>query len=106
MSELESELEQYCRKVAIEQGFILLKLQGNKGWPDRVLLSPWGDAVFIEFKRRGEQPRPLQLHILNILREKGFSSTWIHTREQFLNTLTLLRSFPRSGNHTSTKPEE
>jgi hypothetical protein len=37
-----------------------LNLQGQRGWPDRLFLVHNGQAIFIEFKREGEELRPLQ----------------------------------------------
>ena len=42
---------------------IKLKLMGNRGLPDRMLLLPGGRVIFIEFKRPGEDLRPLQKHV-------------------------------------------
>jgi len=39
-----------------------LTLRHNAGWPDRLFLVPGGRPLFIEFKRPGEPPNPLQWH--------------------------------------------
>lgn len=52
-----------------------LKIQGARGWPDRLVI--WGhfdgpaNYIWIEWKRPGEKPRPMQLHIHKILRAMG-----------------------------------
>lgn len=52
-----------------------VKFEGAKGWPD--LIITWGrpdgpaQMVWIEFKRPGEVPRPLQLYIHKQLRGMG-----------------------------------
>lgn len=49
-----------------------LNLQGNRGWPDRLVLLPGGRCVFIELKRPGGKARALQLHVHAKLRALGF----------------------------------
>lgn len=51
-----------------------VKIQKIKGWPDRLLL--WGTyehahQLWIEWKRPGEQPTPMQKHVHKILRGMG-----------------------------------
>jgi hypothetical protein len=52
-----------------------VKFTGAKGWPDRIVT--WGRygvlprMIWIEWKRRGERPRPLQMHIHQELRRMG-----------------------------------
>lgn len=38
-----------------------LNLQGNRGWPDRIVPLPEGRVIWTELKRVGEEPRPLQV---------------------------------------------
>jgi len=38
---------------ATSQGALVLKVQGAKGWPDRLILKPSGKVMFVEFKRPG-----------------------------------------------------
>lgn len=45
---------------------------GFDGMPDRVVLLPHGKIGFVEVKRRGEQPRPLQTARHRVLRKLGF----------------------------------
>lgn len=45
---------------------------GQRGWPDRVVLLPGGLALFVEFKRDGQRERPLQAHRRNELTRLGF----------------------------------
>lgn len=45
---------------------------GQRGWPDRVILLPGGFALFVEFKRDGQRERPLQTHRRNELMRLGF----------------------------------
>lgn len=45
---------------------------GFDGMPDRVVLLPHGKFGFVEVKRPGEQPRPLQTARHRLLRKLGF----------------------------------
>lgn len=61
----ESKIENdVSRRALYELGVASLKLnlRGNNGWPDRLYLIPGGRPLLIEFKRPGEEPRPLQVH--------------------------------------------
>ena len=87
---LESEIEQACVKIAKAHKCILLKIQGAKGYPDRLLLTPTGQAMFMEIKRPGESLRPLQRHILEDLTLKGFKAEEIDSVELFKHCLTGL----------------
>lgn len=45
---------------------------GFDGMPDRLVLLPMGRAAFVEIKRHGEKPRPLQAARHGMLRRLGF----------------------------------
>ena len=45
---------------------------GFDGMPDRLVLLPRGRFAFVEVKRNGEKPRPLQLSRHEMLRRLGF----------------------------------
>lgn len=55
-------------------GVIRLSLRPGvaSGWPDLLILIPGGRALFVEVKRRGKAPTPLQKKRLNDLRTLGF----------------------------------
>ena len=42
---------------------VKLNLQGNKGWPDVMVLLPEGKVLFIEFKAPGAMAYPLQQYV-------------------------------------------
>lgn len=52
-----------------------VKFTGARGWPDRIVT--WGTVdgpphlIWIEWKRPGEKPRPMQAHIHKQLRAMG-----------------------------------
>ena len=45
---------------------------GFDGMPDRLVLLPRGKIAFVEVKRQGEKPRPLQEARHGMLRRLGF----------------------------------
>lgn len=45
---------------------------GFYGMPDRLVLLPKGKTAFVEVKRHGEKPRPLQEARHGLLRRLGF----------------------------------
>ncbi len=45
---------------------------GFDGMPDRLVLLPMGRIAFVEVKRHGEKPRPLQEARHGMLRRLGF----------------------------------
>lgn len=45
---------------------------GFDGMPDRLVLLPGGKLAFVEVKRHGERPRPLQEARHGMLRRLGF----------------------------------
>lgn len=102
---LEKTVEQQCRELAQREGHALLKIQGQRGWPDRLLLTKYGQTFFIEFKQEGAKPRPLQAHIISILRAMGHDVSWITSVEQFKTILSFLDLKRRNGDLTSTKFE-
>lgn len=71
---LEHAIEQQVVAIARRAGVESLKFQpiGSGGWPDRVFLVPGGHPLFIEFKRPGEQLRPLQVARHDQLRRLGY----------------------------------
>lgn len=63
-----------CERVLHELGVTSAKLTtpGRRGIPDRIFWLPGGKPLLIEFKRPGEQPRPLQSHIHALLKQLGY----------------------------------
>lgn len=54
---------------------------GNRGWPDQLYMIPGGRPLMIEFKAEGEEPRKLQAHIHERLRENGYEIE-VHTKAE------------------------
>ena len=55
---------------------------GFDGMPDRLVLLPHGKFAFIEVKRHGEKPRPLQEARHGLLRRLGFAVYVLDDGEQ------------------------
>jgi len=72
--ELEAPLRARVVSAARALGVISLRIDYD-GWPDRLFLTP-GRPVWLEFKRGGEGPRPLQAHRLAQLRALGYDAAW------------------------------
>lgn len=53
-----------------------LRIENERGFPDRTVLLPNGVAVFVELKRRGEKPSPLQKQWLTWLAAHGYACGW------------------------------
>lgn len=71
------------REASVEAAFVRLlrrhalmslklNVAGQRGWPDRLVLLPGGEVVFVELKRPGAKARRLQEHIHKRLAALGF----------------------------------
>ena len=88
----ESEIESWVRSRIESRGGRMFKFisPGTAGVPDRIVLLPDGVIYFIEFKKAGEQPAPLQQYWLDILAGLGFHAKVIAgmgQAEAFVNGL-------------------
>jgi prefoldin subunit 5 len=87
MKRLESSIERRVIKLAAQIGVLNIKVK-QTGWPDRQFMIPGGKPLFIEFKRPGEVPRPLQLFIHDQLRKLGYQVE-VHTdADEALKSIT------------------
>lgn len=96
-TESEATIERRFFKHVQRHGCVPLKLtlHGNRGWPDRLVLAPGARTFWVEFKRPGKQPTPLQRRRHRYLRALGFETCitdssdyacarfdrWLHDRE-------------------------
>jgi hypothetical protein len=84
----ESAIERACVAIAKEHGCILLKIQGVKGWPDRLLLTPKGTVAWLEFKRSdGGMLADLQSWRLSMLEKMQFEVYICTSTKQFRSIL-------------------
>ena len=71
--EREKDLERKLKKRVESSGGLCFKfLSSVAGIPDRLILLRGGKAVFVEMKRHGEQPRPLQKRQMEKIKRLGF----------------------------------
>jgi len=65
---------------------------GFDGMPDRLILLPRGKIAFVEVKRHGEKPRPLQEARHGLLRRLGFKVYVLDDGEQIGGILNEIQS--------------
>ena len=75
---LERDLERKLGVYAKKRGCLYYKFTSpaRRSVPDRMVVGPQGEIVFIELKAPGKKPTPLQLRELKILREQGCAAEW------------------------------
>lgn len=90
----EREIERKLVTVVKSRGGICPKFvsPGFDGMPDRVVLLPHGKIGFVEVKRPGEQPRPLQTARHRILRKLGFLVFVLDREEQIGGMIDEIQS--------------
>jgi len=71
---LEKTIEGKLVREAKKRGCMPVKLLSASfnGLPDRMILAPGERIAFVELKRPGEKPRPLQVHRHEEIRALGF----------------------------------
>ena len=90
----EREIERKLVSVVKSRGGICPKFVSPRfdGMPDRVVLLPHGKIGFVEVKRPGEQPRPLQTARHRILRKLGFLVFVLDREEQIGGMIDEIQS--------------
>lgn len=90
----EREIERKLVSAVKSRGGICPKFvsPGFDGMPDRVVLLPHGKIGFVEVKRPGEQPRPLQKARHRILRKLGFLVFVLDGEEQIGGMIDEIQS--------------
>lgn len=48
-----------------------LHVRFSRGWPDRVVLFPNGKLIWVELKRPGGKPTPLQIKTIDQMQKYG-----------------------------------
>lgn len=69
--ETERDTIAFCKALGIRCK--KLKPEGESGWPDRTLMYR-GQVMFLELKRVGLKPEPLQQYVLDELVKDGFEA--------------------------------
>lgn len=90
----EREIERKLVSVVKSRGGICPKFvsPGFDGMPDRVVLLPHGKIGFVEVKRPGEKPRPLQIARHRLLRKLGFLVFVLDGEEQIGGMIDEIQS--------------
>lgn len=80
---LEKDVERYLAKRVKALGGLCWKWvsPGHSGVPDRIVVLPQGKVYFIELKRPGGVPTPLQRLTLAQLTALGCRATWLDSKE-------------------------
>ena len=80
----EKDIESYLVRQVEKLGGIALKYANGvqAGYPDRFCLLPEGKTFWVELKRKGESPRPLQLVRIRKLRKLGATVYVADSRER------------------------
>jgi hypothetical protein len=84
---LEKDIQSEVTLEATYLGLIPIRINvvGRKGWPDYGYLY-YGRICFIEFKRPGEKPEPLQLHVHGVL-NRALAQTFIVDNADYGKTI-------------------
>lgn len=86
----ESYIENKVVEWADDHDFLTPKVKfAERGWPDRLFISPFGHTIFIEFKRLGGLPDPLQWYRLMELKKRGIPAYCVDT---ILEGITILKA--------------
>lgn len=74
--------EKFCRDAkALGCRVIKFLNPSTRGAPDRLVLTPKGIAIWVEFKRPGEVPRHEQVKYMKDLNRLGFLAVWTDSAE-------------------------
>ncbi len=100
---IESQVERYLHsKVSANYGLCLKFVSpGTAGVPDRIIIHRHR-VLFVELKRPGEKPRPLQQEIARQMRAAGARVYCISTTDQvdrFVNELMKITWYPDPDNY-------
>ena len=87
LSALEKSIEASFVRNAKALGCITFKLH-DRNAPDRLILLPSNELLFIEFKRPGAKPRPEQEYEHDRLRARGFSVYVVDNKAEGLRVLS------------------
>lgn len=85
-------LEKTLREKIKALGGIALKFHclSFTGFPDRVVLLPFGKIYFVELKSEGKKPTKIQLAVHKILQDLGFSVWVVDTKGVLFNFLVSI----------------
>jgi hypothetical protein len=75
---LEKEVEKKIGDYAKSKGCLYYKFSSpsNRGVPDRIVISPTGEVLFLELKAPGKKPTKLQLSEINKIQNNKVLAVW------------------------------
>ena len=81
---LEKEIERYFVKKAKQRKCLCYKFvsPGNAGVPDRIIITPWGETVYVELKTPTTDLRPLQRSVHERIRHQNAMVFTLHDRDE------------------------
>ena len=56
------------------EGAVKLNTMGRRAWPDRMFIGPLGRVLYVEFKKEGKEPTPLQRAVQLFLQKCGHAA--------------------------------
>ncbi len=92
----EKDVERYLVTLSHKNKILTFKLvsPNQSGVPDRIVIAPDGALYFVELKRPGQQPRPLQQSVFAKLRNYGHPVYVIDNKDiakRFIDDIVLKR---------------
>ncbi len=93
---LEKDIEKKIVAYAKSKGCIVRKFTSpaQRAVPDRIIVTPRGVVGFLEVKRPGNKPTPLQYREMELLAENGAPVEWhdnVEGAKEFINYLLTLK---------------
>ena len=99
--ERERDIERKLKRKVEGVGGICFKfLSSVSGVPDRICLFPGGVIVFVETKRWGGKPRPLQERVIRKIRQLGFRVEVIDSEEGIEKLISSVGTGKKNGDET------
>jgi len=83
----EKTLEAQLREWVLAQGWLYIKNEGTRDFPDRLVIGP-GWTAFLELKRKGYLPRAGQMRTMTELRALNQNADWSSDLEYCKEYLT------------------
>jgi Holliday junction resolvase len=82
----EQQIQSKLIKKLESDGYYVIKLSvtNKTGIPDLIAIPKNSDVEFIEVKRPGQKPRPLQVYRINEIKRHGVSAR-VYNGEEFLD---------------------
>ena len=81
----EQQIQSKLIKKLETEGYYVIKLSvtNKPGIPDLLAIPKDSNVEFIEVKRKGQKPRPLQIYGINEIKKHGAKACWYNGEEYF-----------------------